>query len=236
MTHSYDDFEDRVIARALDAEETDEAAMDRATLEEYQRVLAHLPFEEIAPPVELEERVIGAALAQRPAAARSISSKARRRATARWVTLGAAVAAAAAVIAFMFATPSHDGHTEPNGRLVGVGVQDIVTPILHTEGTRTATLEVNGVEMGEVALAPNGDGALYQLRLPDAPPNQRLWLWLVTDGTVVPIGPLPTQSSTVGFHVSGEVSAVKGVAISKQGSGTTPDTSIKPTFVATATF
>ena len=68
MSYPHDEAEDQVIGRALDADdtnETDEAAMDRATLDEYQRVLAHLPFDEIAPPAELEDRVVAAALAQR---------------------------------------------------------------------------------------------------------------------------------------------------------------------------
>ena len=63
MSYPNDEAEDRVIARALDAEEADEAAMDRATLDEYRRVLAHLPFEEVAPPAALEHRVFEAALA-----------------------------------------------------------------------------------------------------------------------------------------------------------------------------
>ena len=103
MTYPYDDeTEDRVIARALDADDSDEAAMDRATLDEYRQVLAYLPFEEIEPPAALEDRTIEAALARRPAEIPSINRRAKRRATARWVTLGAAVTAAAAVIGFMF--------------------------------------------------------------------------------------------------------------------------------------
>jgi hypothetical protein len=86
MSYPYnDEAEDRVIARALDADDNDEAAMDRATLDEYRRVVALLPFDEIEPPAALEDRVLAAALARRPATVRSIS----RRRTARWATLGA---------------------------------------------------------------------------------------------------------------------------------------------------
>ena len=129
MTYPYDDeTEDRVIARALDADDSDEAAMDRATLDEYREVLAYLPFEEIEPPAALEDRTIEAALARRPAEIPSINRRASRRATARWVTLGAAVTAAAAVIGFMFVTGDDAKHT-PGGRvdLAGAGVEDVST-------------------------------------------------------------------------------------------------------------
>ena len=153
-----------MIARALDADDSDEAAMDRATLDEYRKVLAYLPFEEIEPPAALEERTIEAALARRPAAIPSINRRAKRRATARWVTLGAAVTAAAAVIGFMFVT-GNDAKSTPGGRvdLAGAGTEDVTTPILATPGVRKAPLIGDGQTVGQAALTPAGDGALYKL-------------------------------------------------------------------------
>ena len=52
--------------------------MNRATLDEYRRVLAHLPFDELAPPAVLEDRVIDAALAA-PGPRRGASPARRRR-------------------------------------------------------------------------------------------------------------------------------------------------------------
>ena len=136
MTYPYDDdeTEDRVIARALDADDSDEAAMDRATLDEYRKVLAYLPFEEIEPPAALEDRTIEAALARRPAEIPSINRRAKRRATARWVTLGAAVTAAAAVIGFMFVTGNDAKSTaacRARPRRVGAP-ENVVDPVLAT--------------------------------------------------------------------------------------------------------
>ena len=139
MSYPNDEAEDRVIARALDAEETDEAAMDRATVEEYQKVLAYLPFDEVAPPVAVEQRVFDAALAARPAAATSIHRRpaSKRRATARWITLGAAVAAAAAVVAFMFTTSGDSGGV---GGRVELASASGSAEIVEQPGAKVATL------------------------------------------------------------------------------------------------
>ena len=179
MSYPNDEAEDRVIARALDAEEADEAAMDRATLDEYRRVLAHLPFEEVAPPAALEHRVFEAALASRPAAVPSIAGRAaKRRATARWVTLGAAVtAAAAAVITFMFTTSGDSGRSRRTRR-AHARASAPPTSSSTSPARRTATLTSEGVqgatqEIGKVALAPDGEGVLYDLQLADAPARAR---------------------------------------------------------------
>jgi Anti-sigma-K factor rskA len=241
MSYPHDEAEDRVIARALDIDRTDEideAAMDRATLDEYREVLAYLFVEEQAPPAGLEDRVVDAALARRPAAARSIARPARRRSTARWITLGAAVAAAAAVITFMFATTGDDGGA-PGGRveLAAAGNAQVV-PVLQTPGVRKAPLETqDGAQVGDVgdaALAPDGNGVLYNLDLPTRP-GYEPYVWLVTDTEVVPIGALTMPTESQAFDVTGDVGAVKGVAISSERSGTDPDLDTKPTFVATAT-
>ena len=214
MTYPYDDdeTEDRVIARALDTDNSDEAAMDRATLDEYRKVLAYLPFEEIEPPAALEDRTIEAALARRPAAIPSINRRAKRRATARWVTLGAAVTAAAAVIGFMFVT-GNDAKATPGGRvdLAGAGTENVVDPVLATPGVRKAPLMVSNRVVGQAALTPDGDGVLYDLTLAASRPG-RAPLGLARDrrASVVPIGQLePPSADTVHFMVNGDVSAVR---------------------------
>jgi hypothetical protein len=241
MSYPYDDAEDRAIARALDIDRTDEideAAMDRATLDEYREVLASLFVDEQAPPAALEDRVVDAALGRRPAAARSIARPARRRSTARWITLGAAVAAAAAVITFMFATTGDDSNV-PGGRVELAAAGNAEVPsVLQTPGVRKAPFQTQDGDpdrVGNAALAPNGQGALYELNVPTRPGDQ-LYVWLVTDTEVVPIGELPMPTGSYALDVTGDVDAVKGVAISSERVGIEPDLDIKPTIVATATF
>jgi hypothetical protein len=208
MSFPNNEAEDRVIARALDQEDGDEAAMDRATVDEYRRVLAHLPFDEVVPPAALEDSVLAAALAVRPAAARSIERKpkAKRRATARWVTLGAAVAAAAAVVTFMFTTSNGGGGVEAEIKFTGTQVSEIV----EQPGTREAQLLQDGVSsgppIGNVALATDGKGVIYDLALEDAgvQPGQVVWVWLVVDDNDVLMGSITDpETQTAGIEVTG---------------------------------
>jgi hypothetical protein len=236
-----DEYEDQAIARAFDLDDDNEAAMDRAVVEDYQRVLSYLPFEEVEPPAALEDRVVAAALAARPTTVRSIDSakRARRRTTARWATLGAAVAAAAVVIGFMFAT-TNDSKPTPGGRvdLAGSGHPAIGSEIASKPGARVTDLkDPKGAVVGKVALSPDGEGAVYRLELAMPKPGQHYWIWLTTSDKVSPMGSITDLSTPVHFRVSGDVNAVKGVAISSESSETvTPDTSVKPVIVASATF
>jgi hypothetical protein len=236
-----DEYEDQAIAWAFHLDDDNEAAMDRAVVEDYQRVLSHLPFDEVAPPAALEDQVMEAALVARPATVRSISSakRARRRATARWATLGAAVVAAAAVIGFMFVT-SNDSKPTPGGsvELAGAGHKSVRGPILDQVGTRKGNLiDMKGATRGEAALAPNGDGVLYDLdSLPTPPAGENLWVWLDTGEKVIPIGAVQDfqPDDPIPFHVTGDVDAVKAVKLSTEPTGTTPDTTGRLAFVATA--
>ena len=76
VTDAWDD-EDRAIARALgvDAARRRRARRSIDAVADYEAVLAALPFDEVAPAPELEDRMVAAALARRPAAARSIDRR-----------------------------------------------------------------------------------------------------------------------------------------------------------------
>jgi hypothetical protein len=230
MRYPNDEAEDRVIARALDAAESyeDGAAMDRATLDEYRKVLSYLPFEEVAPPVALEDRVVSAALDARPATVRSLAGHAaKRRSTARWITLGAAVAAAAAVITFMFTTSDDSGGF---GGQVELASSDYPVAELRAQpGTREAPLIDLGSRrlsrmVGSVALGEDGEGVLYNLRLPETQPGQVIWVWLIADDKLVPIGAIEDPTAdTVPFEVTGDSSSVDGVAMSVENSTDEPE-------------
>jgi hypothetical protein len=229
MSYPQDEHEDRVIARALDTDtDTDEAATDRATLDEYRTVLAHLPFDEVAPPAQLEDRVFTAALAARPATVRSIGrTSARKRAAARWVTLGTAVAAAAAVVTFMFTT-SNDT-TPVRGTVDPIRADFPLREIINDPDARTAVLLTEGVgepvAAGQVALTPEGEGAIVDMTLPATMPGEVVWVWLVVDGTKTPIGVLNDPTVTrVRFDVTGDARAVDGLEMSvEQSANGTPD-------------
>ena len=95
MTAPLDDAEDRAIARALDADDAaslvtgvGSADDDMSATDEYREALSYLPFAEVEPAPELEDRVVAAALARRPADVPALERVARRRSIARRVTTG----------------------------------------------------------------------------------------------------------------------------------------------------
>jgi hypothetical protein len=60
------DAEDQAIARALDAEsEARTPDADPRVVDEYRAVLGRFPVEEVAPPPELEDRIVAAAAERR---------------------------------------------------------------------------------------------------------------------------------------------------------------------------
>jgi hypothetical protein len=208
-----DDAEDRAIARALGVSEEDAAEMDDTRVREYQReyeeVLAHLPFDEKAPPPALEAKVLAAARAKRAPAATSIAptsidrARRRRRGAARFAAMGAAIAAAASIV--VFAVTSDGDGDGTSGRIDQVSSTDEVAVALEQPGTRTAALD--GV--GSVALTAGGDGYLYDLALPGEPTT----LWLQTASDAIRVGDIDSASAVVKFHVSGAVDSVRGVFV-----------------------
>ena len=221
MTDAWDD-EDRAIARALgvDAPQAeDPSTLDADAVRDYEAVVAALPFEAVAPRPELENEVVAAALARRPAAARAIAggrSRARRSTAPRWIAIGGAVLAAAAIAVALAVDRPATGPGSPGARIVPVVSTAGVAKVLADPATRTGVLHApNGDTAGRVALGPDGQGFLYDLTSAPLPAGQARWLWLRTGSDPVRVGRL-TDTPTVHFVVRGDVSAVDGVLVTTE--------------------
>ncbi|GIU86099.1 MAG: hypothetical protein KatS3mg009_0614 [Acidimicrobiia bacterium] len=226
-----DGREDAAIARALggsteDLDGSELPAGERELLDEYRVVLSHLPFDEVAPPPGLEERVVEAALRRRAPRAAALGP-ARRRRIARRVVLAVAAAAAAAIVAVL-ATGGAEGPAV-RGRV------EAVAAAVPEPGPGAVRASLEGSITGEVVLARDGSGALNALRMGAAPPEDHvLTLWLRAGEEAVLVGAVPARAGTILFEVIGDVSAVTGVALSYEPQGTTP---AEPTQIAArATF
>jgi anti-sigma-K factor RskA len=239
MNEIWDD-DDRAIAQALGVEHhdgPDDAPVDTAAVDEYRQALTHLPFDEEAPPPDLEDRVLAAAQRRRPSTTTAIESAPSKRAersrnAGRWIVLGGA--AVAAVIALIVLFAGSDARDKPAGQVETVGSGSVdVEAVTDTPGARNGSLEGTDVS-GTAALAPDGAGVLYELALPAAPVDTTRWLWLLTDDDAVAAGELPAGVSEVAFQVTGDTDRVDGVAISIEPDGITPG---RPgAVVARATF
>ena len=222
------DDDDRAIARALgaDAPARRAAGVDAEALAEYEAVLSHLPFAEIPPAAELEDRVIAAALAKRPAAARAIESApsariARRSAAPRWIAAGAALAAAAAIVVVLAVGQSGNGPSAPGARIEPAAANGLAH-VLGERGTRAGVLRTGtGATAARVALAPDGQGYLYDV-VPVQSSNAP-WLWLDTSSGPVRVGRLAGPAD-VHFVVRGAVDAVKGAFLTSESTAGTPAT------------
>ena len=194
-----DDDEDRAIARALDVD-APAGAVDEDALDDYQRVLSHLPFDEVAPPGDLEDRVVAAALARRPASATSLEAK--RRGRWRVVALSGAVAAAAVVLGFIVF-----GGDETSDDLGGE--IELAANVQMPSGPDVRTAPLEGSLTGTAALSDDGDGAIEFDPVPVPVPYQ---LQLMTNDGPVVLGTF-TPDARIGFRVDGDVDAVRGVEI-----------------------
>ena len=219
MTDTWDD-EDRAIARALRAEAPDDGApVDDDAVADYEAVVALLPVDEVTPPSGLEDRVVAAALARRPAAVRSIDRSrnvlppASTHGSRRWIGAAAAAVAAAAIIVVLFAGRTPSVPSSPGARIQPVASPGDLGRVLTAPGTRQGVLRTPaGVDAGRAILDPKGSGFLTGLSFPAAS-RTNYWLWLDTDTAPVRVGIIPI-ASTVHFVVHGDVRAVRGVIIS----------------------
>jgi len=216
VTDAWDD-EDRAIARALVVDAPGPAgapAPDAELVAEYETVVAQFPFEPVAPRPELEQQVVAAALARRPAAARAIDgarTPRRRSTTPRWIAIGATLAVAAALVVALAVERPGSGPASPGGRIAPAASHGSVTQVLAEPGTRKGFLaNTNGAPSGRVALGPDGQGYLYDLTAP--PPAGAQWLWLDTASGPVSVGRMNT-SSAIHFVVRGDLDAVHGVFV-----------------------
>jgi hypothetical protein len=232
MTDEQLEHEDEIIGHALDALDAPDDADgnegagiegagialnpdDFADVREYQVVLSHMPFEEIAPPTALEARMLDAARAARVPDVPSLVS--RRRRTARIVALGAAAAIAAAVTLVVVI----DNGQNTRGTSVQFAAQAdrgaasrFLTGPHHTIDLKDAA----GRVLGRVVLTPAGDGALYDTNFPPRQDGTTYWFWVSGANGALRVGTLQQLSFSM-FTVHGPMT---GALISAEPSGTQP--------------
>jgi anti-sigma-K factor RskA len=196
VTDSWDD-EDRAIARALGAaDDAETPGAPERMVDEYQDVLGHLS-PEVMPPPELEDRVMSAALARRPAVASSVDPTRRRRVNrVRAGVLVAAVVAAAVVIG-VIVTRGSTGTPPPAAHISLATVQHSdVEALLRAPGTRTGVFRPALPIRGRVALGVRGDGIVYDLRT-----NAPVSLGLISAPGSTVIGPARAVDGAIRFTV-----------------------------------
>ena len=202
MTDGWDS-EDKAIARALDAvPEVETEGADEQLVDEYREVLGAMQVESATPPLELEDRIVAAALARRPAMTAvggpaTVSSldrvRDRRRLRLRVAALAVAAVAAAVVVGVIVQT----GRTAPpvaSGRLSLTTLQRAdVDALLRTPGTRTGSL---GGGVGSVAIGRDGNAAVYDLRI-----TEPLVVQLTSSGGTTSLAPVRPAGGAIAFVV-----------------------------------
>ncbi len=193
MSDTWDE-EDRAIARALDISD-DGGPVDERALDDYREVLGHLPFEDVTPPSDLEDRLVAAALARRPATTSTLDrARARRRSRVRAASLGAVAAAAAAIVAVLVMT--HDSSSPvPKGRITSVAAsRPDIEALVREPGARNGTFDHAS---GKVVLSPSGKGSVYRLA-----PSAAVGVWLESDrGTTASLGSAVPTDGVIAFSV-----------------------------------
>jgi hypothetical protein len=189
------DAEDRAIARALDAaSEAETRGADEQLVDAYTEVLAHMPIAEVSPADALEDRVVAAALARRPAAVPALEGvRARRRLRVRLAALAAA-AVAAAVVVGVIVQSGDSSRPVPGGHIALSALQRAdIDALLRTPGTRAGSFGSTG---GNVVIAPDGKAAIYGLTDKGA-----LSVGLVSSGGTTVIGPARATGGVIAFVV-----------------------------------
>ena len=192
MSDTWDE-DDRAIARALH-EPDDGGPADERAVAEYREVLGHLPFDAIAPPGDLEERTMAAALARRPASATALASaRSHRRSRARAASLGA-VAVAATIVVAVLVTTRDTSSPAPKGRISAVSVsRDDFAALVGEAGSRTGGFDR---PPGNVALTPAGNGGIFGLTTLVA-----VNVWLDTKRGTTSLGSATPKNGAILFTV-----------------------------------
>lgn len=153
--------------------------------DEDRQVLAHLPFDEVAPPSGLEDRVMSAALTARPSAK-------RRSHSTRAVLAG--LAAAAIIAAVVLVVVNNRTSTAPPTR---------IEPASATKADVDAALASSGArrggfpdDAGRVVLTSSGRGYVYGLAT-----NDVLTIDLQTATGTQNIGSARPQAGIIAFRV-----------------------------------
>jgi hypothetical protein len=209
VSDTWDD-EDRAIARALDAApDAQPRDAEPGLVDQYLEVLADLSVAEIAPPADLEERVLEAALARRRASIPTLDrARTRRHNRVRLAALCAATVAAALVIGLIVRGGSTESST-PGGR-VSLATQKHadVDALVRSAGARSRAFG-NGV--GRVVVAANGRSAVYDLRN-----DEPIAISLVSAGGTTMLGPARPVGGIVAFTVD-HPERVTAVALLRNG-------------------
>src|SRR5262249_12937214 len=151
-------------------------------------------LEEVQPRPELEDVVVAAALARRPAAAADLgAARARRRTRTRLAVLGVAAVAAVVVGAVLFATGSSSTTPSAHAPNVAANAADVDT-LLQQPGSRTGIFSPSG---GEVVIGKKGAGDIFGL-LNDSP----VTIVLETDKGSTQLGPATPTNGVVSFTVT----------------------------------
>ena len=202
-----DEIDDAAIARAFDMADAPDA--DPTLVNEYRAVLGHLPSEELAPAPELEDHIVAAALARRPATARTLdAARAKQRSRMRMAILGATAVAAAVVVAFLFVGGSSTSDA-PTGHIeLSTSQAADVEAILREPGVRVGTL-TNGA--GKVALSPAGQGDIYELTA-----TGPVTISLVSENGTSALPPATPVDGVIGFGVD-HPDRVTAITLSQNG-------------------
>jgi hypothetical protein len=194
MTDGRDD-EDRAIARAIGAS-TDAEDDEDLRVDEYREVLGHLA-PEITPRPDLEDDVVSAALARRPAETPSADGARRRRANRVRIAVLAAAVVAAVFVGALIVRDGAGGPTAPTAHVSPAAVHRLdVAALLRAPGTRHGVFRPVLPTRGTVALGTNSRGIVYDLRL-DTPVS----LGLISSAGSTVIGPARPVNGAIGFVV-----------------------------------
>ena len=196
------DAEDRAIARALDAApQAETEGADERLVDEYREVLDKIQPAPVGPPAELEDRIVAAALARRPAAVAATAApvadldtaRTRRRLRARVAVLAASIVAAAVVVGVIV---QHDNSAPAvaGGHLSLTTLRRAdIDALVRSPGSRTATF---GAGPARVVIAADGRAAVYGLS--SARPVS---IGLTGVGGTKILGPAPPVGGVISFVV-----------------------------------